>query len=125
MSASSEKLENVEFDHTLWLLELKFALKEMSIYENRILHLIAIREKEQTEPLGDLIMEFLEHRHVSNNLKKTIKKHIENMQNNINANGQLDKIINEGHDKVRARMEDYRAAYSALKDQFHRSIATS
>ena len=125
MIATHEKLENVQFDHALWLLELNYALKEMSIYEGRILHMIETRDKEVTEALGDLIMEFLEHRHLSTNLRKKIKKHVKSMQNKINSNGQLDKIVNEGHDKVRNQMEDYRAAYAALKDQFHRSIATS
>jgi len=118
MKLIQEKLVNIEFDHRLWLNEMSFAFKEITIYENRLLELIEAYEgKPEETPLGEILLSFIEQKNNAEYIKEQIREHLLHMNEKIHSNGELKAIINTVHHRTMDDVQVFREEYRMLKEK--------
>lgn len=117
-------LENLKFDHTLWLNELYFANREISIYRDRIVNLMKgyFGETGQEE-LGEILEELNKLSKTTEHLTTQIEYHKNKMKKKTALNGELKSMSDTDHKRSREMMESFRVIYSHLKSSFHRFAA--
>ncbi len=119
-----QKLENVQFDHSLWMNELNFAFEEIPIYMKRIQELLKyVSDSEDHELLANLLNGFMVQKEMVFQLQDQIRNHIIKMSSKIHSNGSLNTLINSDHSETRKKMETFRSSYSLLKETYHRFAA--
>lgn len=117
-----EQLDHIKFDHSRWLNELVFSLKEIELYQNRLVEMIE-EDEGKREELSAMFGEFEQQKKLAKDIKLTIKKHVVNISQLAHSNGELKAMINSGHKQIREEMETFRILYAALKENFHRFSA--
>ena len=120
MKAIQEKLENIQFDHSIWMSELHFAYNEIPHYEKRITQLAdSSTFKEEKDQLSNLLNGFIVQKEAALQLQDKIKNHVIDMSHKAHGNGELKSIINSVHHVTREKIETFRKVYSELKEKFH------
>ena len=119
-----ESLDSIQFDHLRWLNELLFSVKEIKLYQKRILELVKTHnEKEKKDELSAMFVDFEKQKMQASNLQSKIKKHVINVKQLIHSNGELKKMANTNHNHVRDGIANFRLEYANLKETFHRFSA--
>ncbi|MFT5167062.1 MAG: hypothetical protein ACI8P3_002299 [Saprospiraceae bacterium] len=121
MKAILEKLENIQFDHSIWMNELLFAYNEIPHYEKRIVQLVnTSSNEEEKEQFNNLLNGFIVQKEAVHQLNEQIKNHVISMSHKAHANGELKSMIDSVHRETREKMETFRTVYAELKEKFHR-----
>jgi hypothetical protein len=121
MKAIQEKLENIQFDHSIWMNELNFAYNEIPHYEKRLIQLAdSSTLTEEKDQLNNLLNGFIVQKEAALQLQVQIKNHIVEMSHKAHGNGELKAMINSVHHEAREKIEIFRTVYSELKEKFHR-----
>ncbi len=118
-------LEDLHFEHNLWLNELSFFEDEVNIYEHRLEDLVKkFEEKELLIELEQFQNQFIRQKEVIDQLKHDINKHERRISNFAQEN--LDTIENThflDHTGLRDHMESFRSIYGELKKGFYAFMA--
>lgn len=119
----TENIDNIKFDHSIWLSEVLYALQEIKLYENRLLDLIKLYfGQEEQEELGNMLEEFGQERKTILYVKKNIQIHVDKIKEKVNSNGEMKSLSDSDHQKSREMMESFRRSYSELKEKYHRFV---
>lgn len=119
-----EQLDSIQFDHSRWLNELLFSVKEIKLYQKRLVELVkTFGDNEKGEELMKMFTAFEKQKVEASKLKSKIKKHVINISQLTHSNGELKAMIDTNHNRARQDMETFRHQYTNLKETFHRFSA--
>ncbi len=120
MVTINEKLDNVHFEHKMWLDELAFCLNELAIYEKRLtLKYKDYDAQDLPEEILELWDQIKSHKKRANDLIRHIKKHVFTIRNMVHSNGELSKIMDTSHPYVRQQIIEFRKDYVVWKETLH------
>lgn len=120
MVAVHERLGNINFEHAMWVSELTFYLNELTLYGK------FIRDKRRgvvPEEIPEIFNETAQQINLkmknASALLQLIKKHMTKIEKLANANGELTRMLDSNHPKVRLQMAVFRKDYVIWKESFH------
>ena len=120
MDVVQQKLGRIRFDHTLWMNELLFALKEIELFRNRIKQLQEqYTDTANTVALENLLGEFNGLVQSAHEIQGNVGEHLKSMHAKIQANGQLESLIDGIHDRTEGQMKVFRDRFETLKNRFN------
>ena len=120
MTTINDRLDNLQFEHLRWLGELEFYFIEMNQYENFILHKYKDAESEEIpDDVFDSVNQIWKLKNTAKKLIENIKLHDAKMKKLVNANGELSKLIDSTHPKVRLQLTALRKEFNTWKESFH------
>ncbi len=113
-------LSDLQFEHKLWLNELKFREDEIKIFEKQLESLISRKHKPESMPQlesfqNQLILQFT----VINEMKTLIRRHDQYLKELVKYKvAQSADLKIENQDNLRERMDQFRKIFNHLKKDF-------
>ena len=117
------QVEELHFEHTIWLKELEFFEGELKFFENRLSDLVMrYRAVEVLAQLEQFQNQFIRQKEVLDKLLRDIRVHEQSISLKLkNSDGLNPPLLND-HSEMRERMSDFRKIYAELKEKFFRFL---
>jgi len=117
------QVEELHFEHTIWIKELDFFEGELKFFENRLSDLVMrYRAVEVLAQLEQFQNQFIRQKEVLDKLLRDIRVHEQSISLKLkNGNGLNPPLLND-HSEMRERMSDFRKIYAELKEKFFRFL---
>ncbi|MCB0790328.1 MAG: hypothetical protein H6595_13720 [Flavobacteriales bacterium] len=123
--AQPKHINDLHFDHRLWINRLQFYKDEISIFEHRLEDIV--KRNTHTEVLANVEHfqnQYIRQREVIDELRHDIKQH-ENFleKESIDRPTAIDHRLFGDHTELRDRMETFERLYHELKNEFQQWLA--
>lgn len=116
----NEKLESVEFDHKLWMMELIAMQGEIELYIDRIERLSeSTKDEDDSRELADLLDAMNQEKQVTEKLLQDIKAHDADIKQVNHLGGEMSALTGHSHGCTRKAMGIARVDYADLQEKFH------
>jgi hypothetical protein len=117
-------LSDLQFEHKLWLNELKFREDEITIFEKQLESLIQRRAKTDSMPMLESFQnKFILQFDVINELKNDVRRHENFLKGIVRAHTtDIADLRTDYQDSLRERMDQFRHIFNHLKKDFFEFI---
>ncbi|MBT8218411.1 MAG: hypothetical protein KJP00_01210 [Bacteroidia bacterium] len=117
------QLDNLQFEHSLWLNELAHAFAEISIYQKRIKIMIEPSfSTDDQEELEMLLKGFTEQKSAITYIKNQILENLVDIRKKAKLNGALKAVLQKDHSEIKERLIQFRNELNELRNRFHKII---
>lgn len=116
---SKAQIQELHFEHTLWLKELDFFEGELKFFENRLSDLVMrYRSVEVLARLEQFQNQFIRQKEVLDKLSRDIRVHEQRISLHLQDGRDSTMAPLDDHSEMRVRMSDFRKIYAELKEKF-------
>ncbi len=123
MVTTTKSIENLHYEHRLWMNELSFFSDELKIYEHRLEDLVQKNNNTTVLSLLEQFQnQFIRQREVLDELTHNIKVHEQKIGEAIRRNQEI-PADPDLHAYMMDEMESYRRIYRDLKRKFYSFLA--
>lgn len=114
----AERLSNIHFEHLIWFNELQTYHHEIEIFEKRIRTLVDSFEGDRRLKLDEFARSFNGLKKAIDDWQITIGMHEVKIAELIKMDGQLSKMTNSQHERMRKTVATFRRSMLELKEKF-------
>jgi hypothetical protein len=117
------QIQELHFEHALWLKELDFFEGELKFFENRLSDLVMrYRSVEVLAQLEQFQNQFIRQKEVLDKLMRDIRVHEQRISLKLRNGRDINMPLLDEHSEMRGRMSDFRKIYAELKEKFFRFL---
>jgi len=123
MKDPQERLDDLQFIHSMWINEVSHAEVELSLFAHRLnLHGANLQTVPESEAIAEIQIEIEQLMMAIAFIKREVLTHVKRLGKKARLNGELKAILNGPHKETQERINQLREQVERVKSKFYSII---